>query len=73
VKLHTVILVPKGANGAPIILTRTPYNASKTLARTESPNLAAVVPFYFDTVAEARYILVAQDVRGKYKSDAATS
>lgn len=69
VKLHTVILVPKGANGAPIILTRTPYNASKTLARTESPNLAAVVPFYFDTVAEARYILVAQDVRGKYKSD----
>ena len=29
VKLHTVILVPKGAKGAPILLTRTPYDASK--------------------------------------------
>src|SRR6185295_8139948 len=32
VKLHTVILVPKGALGkkdAPILLTRTPYNASE--------------------------------------------
>jgi predicted acyl esterase len=28
VKLHTVILVPKGAKGAPILLTRTPYNAN---------------------------------------------
>src|SRR5262245_814407 len=27
VKLYTVILVPKGAKGAPILLTRTPYNA----------------------------------------------
>ena len=25
VKLHTVILVPKGAKNAPILLTRTPY------------------------------------------------
>ena len=29
VKLHTVILVPKGAKGAPILLTRTPYSASE--------------------------------------------
>ena len=28
VKLHTVIIVPKGAKGAPILLTRTPYDAS---------------------------------------------
>ena len=28
VKLHTVILVPKGAKHAPILLTRTPYNAN---------------------------------------------
>jgi uncharacterized protein len=27
VKLHTVILVPKGAKKAPILFTRTPYNA----------------------------------------------
>ena len=29
VKLKTFILVPKGANRAPILLTRTPYNASE--------------------------------------------
>src|SRR5450759_2711075 len=28
VKLHTVILVPKGARNAPILLTRTPYDAT---------------------------------------------
>src|ERR1700733_6297241 len=29
VKLHTVIIVPKGAARAPMILDRTPYNAGK--------------------------------------------
>src|SRR3984885_5932318 len=29
VKLHTVIVIPKGAARAPMILDRTPYNASK--------------------------------------------
>src|SRR5262245_51908329 len=29
VKLHTVILVPKGAHSAPILLTRTPYSADE--------------------------------------------
>src|SRR5216683_7912460 len=29
VKLHTVVLVPKGASRAPILLTRTPYNADE--------------------------------------------
>ena len=28
VKLHTVILMPKGAKNAPILLTRTPYDAT---------------------------------------------
>ena len=28
VKLFTVVVVPKGAKNAPIILTRTPYNAA---------------------------------------------
>ena len=29
VKLHTVVLIPKGVSGRPILLTRTPYNASE--------------------------------------------
>ena len=34
VKLHTVIVVPKGARNAPILLTRTPYNASARPAQS---------------------------------------
>src|SRR6266571_7189824 len=41
VKLHTVIVVPKGAHNAPILLTRTPYNASKRASRNESPHMLA--------------------------------
>ena len=37
VKLYTVIVIPKGATHAPILLTRTPYNAAGRTARTESP------------------------------------
>jgi uncharacterized protein len=29
VKLYTVIMLPRGASHAPILLTRTPYNAAK--------------------------------------------
>ena len=44
VKLHTVIVVPKGARNAPILLTRTPYNASKRAARNDSPHMIAILP-----------------------------
>src|SRR6266850_73340 len=36
VKLHTVILVPKGAHSAPILLTRTPYNATELTSHIHS-------------------------------------
>src|ERR1051326_6776709 len=35
VKLHTVIVVPKGTQRAPILLTRTPYNASSRASRSQ--------------------------------------
>src|SRR5579864_5858594 len=44
VRLFTVILVPKDATNAPILLTRTPYNASKRAKRNDSPHLVASVP-----------------------------
>src|SRR5580700_1185851 len=44
VKLYTVIVLPKGAKNAPILLTRTPYNASKRTARNNSPSMMAVLP-----------------------------
>jgi len=44
VKLYTVIVVPKGAKSAPMLLTRTPYDASKRAARNESPHMLAEMP-----------------------------
>jgi putative CocE/NonD family hydrolase len=69
VKLHTVIVVPKGAKNAPILLTRTPYNASKRTARNDSPSMLAILPQGDEVFVAAGYIRVFQDVRGKYKSE----
>src|ERR1700733_8606618 len=44
VKLHTVIVVPRGARNAPILLTRTPYNASKRTERARSPQMLGTLP-----------------------------
>ncbi len=72
VKLHTVILVPKNAARAPILLTRTPYNADELTQHTQSGHLAAVLQGYdnaTDVIVDGGYIRVIQDVRGKYKSE----
>ncbi|HXA99909.1 MAG TPA: CocE/NonD family hydrolase, partial [Steroidobacteraceae bacterium] len=69
VKLHTVIIIPKGAARAPMILDRTPYNAGKFTSGADSPRRALVLPLSFGELADAGYIIVAQDVRGKYKSE----
>ncbi len=69
VKLKAFILVPKGAANAPILLTRTPYNASERVLHFNSPHLAAAVPQMDDTAAAAGYIIVYEDVRGKYGSE----
>ncbi len=72
VNLHTVILVPKGAKGAPILLTRTPYDATELTTRRESAHLAPSLDGYdnaVETIIEGGYIRVVQDVRGKYGSE----
>src|SRR5258708_30786938 len=69
VKLHTVIIIPKGAAHAPMILDRTPYNAGKFTSSAESPRRALILPLSYGELADAGYIIVAQDVRGKYKSE----
>src|SRR6516225_10404666 len=50
VKLHTVILIPKGVSGAPILLTRTPYGAAGSTTRALSSHLKAVLPYGDDIV-----------------------
>ncbi|MGZ3181766.1 MAG: CocE/NonD family hydrolase [Telluria sp.] len=72
VKLNTVIIVPKGAKNAPILLTRTPYNAVELTSHAQSSSMAAILQGYdnaADVIVEDGYIRVIQDVRGKYGSE----
>jgi putative CocE/NonD family hydrolase len=72
IKLHTVILIPKGAKSAPILLTRTPYNASDLTSHANSTHLGPILEGYdnaTDVIVEGGYIRVIQDVRGKYGSE----
>ena len=71
VKLYTVILIPKGAHDAPIILTRTPYNAAKHVRDANSPTLLDALPLESENFVKAGYIRVYQDIRGKYGSEGA--
>ncbi len=72
VKLHTVILIPKGAHNAPMLLTRTPYDASATTTYSHSSHLAPELNGYDnaqDVIIPGGYIRVVQDIRGKYGSE----
>src|SRR5256884_527277 len=75
VKLHTVIIVPKTATQskhAPILLTRTPYNATELTSHAHSSHLGPILNGYdnaLEVIIEGGYIRVVQDVRGKYGSE----
>jgi len=70
VKLFTVIIIPKGAKSAPMILTRTPYNAAERTRRSRSPYVLGTLPQGDEVfVEDGGYIRVFQDVRGKYGSE----
>src|SRR5258706_11823041 len=75
VKLHTVILVPNNALGkktAPILMTRTPYDATALTSHAPSAHLSAILQGYdnaVDVIVDGGYIRVVQDIRGKYKSE----
>ena len=69
VRLYTVIVTPKNARNAPMVLTRTPYNAAGRASAAESPYLIDALPLGDDQFVQAGYIRVYQDVRGKYGSE----
>ena len=81
VKLHTVIIVPKGARRAPILLTRTPYSATALTSHSASSHLGPILSSSeagsplssydnaTDVIVEGGYIRAVQDVRGKYGSE----
>jgi putative CocE/NonD family hydrolase len=72
VKLHTIILIPKRAQHAGILLTRTPYDAKALTSHSMSGHLGPMLQGYdnaADIIVEDGYIRVVQDVRGKYGSE----
>ena len=72
VKLKTLILIPRGAQHAPILLTRTPYGASERIELNASAHLSEVIgdtDVADDAVLHGGYIRVMQDVRGKHGSE----
>jgi uncharacterized protein len=74
VKLYTLVMLPKHTPGPlPIILTRTPYNASSrgNARGIASPQLAMALRPDDEPLLESGYVRVYQDVRGKHKSEGA--
>ncbi|MYM27370.1 CocE/NonD family hydrolase [Duganella sp. CY15W] len=72
VKLNTVIVIPRKARNAPILLTRTPYNAADMVNHAENSQMESVLTGYdnmADVITQGGYIRVVQDVRGKYGSE----
>ena len=72
VKLHAVIVLPKGAQNAPMLLTRTPYNATAQTSHSASSHLGPTLWGYdnaTEVIGGGGYIRVVEDVRGKYGSE----
>src|SRR5687767_13514899 len=70
VKLHTIIYVPKGARGAPMLMNRSPYDAlGRSTRDANSTSLLGALPLGDEYFVKAGYIRIYQDVRGKYGSE----
>ncbi|WP_405053579.1 CocE/NonD family hydrolase [Sphingobium sp. WCS2017Hpa-17] len=63
-KLFTVIVYRKGVTDAPILLSRTPYNADKATSRNRSQKIEEILPVMDAPFVNDGYIRVYQDVRG---------
>jgi putative CocE/NonD family hydrolase len=69
VKLYTVVVFKKGTKDGPILLSRTPYDAKGSMARTSSQSVNEVLaPMYKEFVNDG-YIIVTQDIRGIHNSE----
>jgi putative CocE/NonD family hydrolase len=72
IKLKTVIIIPRGAHRAPILLTRTPYGATDRMEKNDSAHMSALIDsndVADDAVVNGGYIRATQDVRGKHGSE----
>ena len=68
-KLFTIILVPRIKEKMPILLTRTPYGAMNRVPPEQRTLLENALYGGDSVLAEANYIRVFQDIRGRYRSE----
>lgn len=69
VKLYTVVVIKKGAANGPILLSRTPYDAKGSSARTRGQSITDILPAVDAPFVEDNYIRVYQDIRGLHNSE----
>jgi putative CocE/NonD family hydrolase len=69
VKLYSVIVMKKGISKGPILLSRTPYDAKDSAARTRSQSITEILPVMDADFVEDGYIRVYQDIRGIHRSE----
>jgi putative CocE/NonD family hydrolase len=69
IKLQTVLVIPRGAHTAPMLLTRTPFNASRRAQSNETPYRTAALPLGDQIFSDGGYIRIFQDMRGKFSSE----
>jgi hypothetical protein len=69
VKLYTVVVMKKGTSNAPILLSRTPYNARRATHRVASQRIVDILDAMDAEFAEDGYIRVYQDIRGLHRSN----
>ena len=68
VKLHAVIVVPHDVTRGPIMLDRTPYGANEDIKKISTPHVAELFRGLYRDLVTHGYIVVLEDVRGKYES-----
>lgn len=67
-KLYTVIVMKKTVKNGPILLSRTPYDAKASTARTRSQSITEILPAMDAEFVTDNYIRVYQDIRGTHNS-----
>jgi putative CocE/NonD family hydrolase len=68
-KLYTALVMKKGTRNAPILLTRSPYDAHSDAFRNASQRIQDVLPAMYKEFAEDGYIIAIQDIRGLHRSE----
>ena len=68
-KLYTAVVMKKGTANAPILLSRSPYDAHHSMHRVASQRIVDILEVMDAEFVEDGYIRVYQDIRGLHRSE----